>query len=244
MQCFDTFGFSYPEGEMRMCFGVLLGESGSTRQQISRCQKFVVCWKFGEQHLHCHHGMWVTQCQVTMSAAGSLSLSSSVFLSHWKGGFTPNLWRQRVHRIFRSSSHCQDLDTSESTLFRKKKDVHKVDSKINDKSVVETSPLLHQHVAMHRKWSFFDWKATRRRSLQGSGCWFYLCSPKVNSKNCFFVMTILELSFPIVQEQTSLNKFDCLWDSRENPHLNLWNWSLKLDFMVLFPLYHLKNTWI
>lgn len=121
MQCFDTFGFSYPEGEMRMCFGVLLGESGSTRQQISRCQKFVVCWKFGEQHLHCHHGMWVTQCQVTMSAAGSLSLSSSVFLSHWKGGFTPNLWRQRVHRIFRSSSHCQDLDTSESTLFRKKK---------------------------------------------------------------------------------------------------------------------------
>lgn len=92
----------------------------------------------------------------------------------------------------------------------KKKDVHKVDSKINDKSVVETSPLLHQHVAMHRKWSFFDWKATRRRSLQGSGCWFYLCSPKVNSKNCFFVMTILELSFPIVQEQTSLNKFDCL----------------------------------
>ena len=112
MQCVDTFGWSYTEGEMRMCFGVLLGESGSTRQQgqhhkYPNVKSSLFVGNLEKQHLHCHHGMWVTQCQVTMSAAGSLSLHITqgllnrfpvlFFLSHWKGG----LWRQRVHRIVR-----------------------------------------------------------------------------------------------------------------------------------------------
>ena len=54
MQCFDTFGWSYAEGEVRIY------QTTRTTPQISRCQKFVVCWNFGEQHRHCHHGMWVT----------------------------------------------------------------------------------------------------------------------------------------------------------------------------------------